>query len=1286
MNNNNEHPSLVNKVGADTLESLLPDKKWFDLFKDKKAWVDLFTLGDPQGEWRLLLTERKPELGERLAAKPELAELFARHPGWRDVLADHDEAAAFLTRDPYLDRLNLFLPHPAWIGLFKSQAKSLLEKLDADGAWEKSFKNNSEWLQLFISKPEWAALFLHKPEWFDRLSDDFAWAEKLAGDTEWGEQFALDPEWAFVFAYELKKLGARQGQAIDPKNLVGLAFSGGGIRSASFGLGVLEALRDFDLLKKVDYLSTVSGGGYIGAWLSANCRRANGNGVSDWLSGEAKDQWDDSIRHLRRYSNYLSPKVGLFSADTWTMAAVWLRNTLMIQLTVTLGLAVLLLVPHLLFAVFNWWPEAGDAPFIALDWRWTTVALFILAVTGIAYNNRSLNIKKTEAKIQWLRVFVLLAIAAAVYQRYDFQPFAYRELASEISDVAVAVAIALCLVLVGFFLLPAVLQFRKDRSDRDVPFDYSQGAVQLWVVLPMLAVGFFVAAIVWQRSLKPPYSHWETYGDFFTGAWAYWPFPLTVAFVSLFLLAFCCLKDGADDAQETPDANLLAQLEKGVVLVLSPTIATLVLYLLITATMLLLHTWITPDEDGRWLLKGWVQQPEDVGKWLAFVWAPPLILFAFSISIIMMLGVLGRHSIEGVREWWSRLGAWLSIYGVGWMVISVAAVYGPALSKLLVEENWDKLLGGTWIGTTIAGVFAGKSTSTAGNGGSSRVLEVVAKIAPFAFILGLLVAVSTLVSVLIKEAPADISQEHWAMLLFAAGCMLTLLLGWRVDINEFSFNAFYRNRLARCYLGATRLGATRPTQRQPQIFTGFDDRDDLPLADLDDLNGPLHIVNCALNLGGSSDLALHTRQSANFTLTPYAFGSRYRIKSEGGGDDGSRPVGYLNTREFCKRFGQPTLGQAIAVSGAAANPNMGYHTSPVTAFLMTLFNVRLGWWFPNPSQPNVNRTSPRFGLTYLLMELFGAANERSDYLSISDGGHFENLAAYELIKRQCKVIIISDGECDPEYQFEGLGTLIRMCDVDFGAKIDIDVRSIQPDAGVRWSRNRCAVGEIVYKDSSTGTLIYIKASMNGHEDTAVMQYKASHQAFPHESTSDQFYGEDQFESYRRLGRDITRRTFDPVLRNIDSDTRLYIEGLYIEAPDFIECAKRLSDIWSPILPSIAQFSRHADRLMGLWSAIGGNKDLQSLDAQLAAASPEPIPETFRSTFYFCSELIQLMENVYLDLDLEETWKHPDNEGWRTLFIQWAKSEAFRDTWKRTHRSYGSRFRYFCHRHLHLPVS
>ncbi len=262
--------------------------------------------------------------------------------------------------------------------------------------------------------------------------------------------------------------------------------------------------------------------------------------------------------------------------------------------------------------------------------------------------------------------------------------------------------------------------------------------------------------------------------------------------------------------------------------------------------------------------------------------------------------------------------------------------------------------------------------------------------------------------------------------------------------------------------------------------------------------------------------------------------------------------------------------------------------------------------------------------------------------------------------------------------------MIRICEVDFGTKIKIDVQSIIPDTSTSWSRNRCAVGEIIYDENNKGVLIYIKAAMNGHEDTAVMQYKSVHTQFPHETTGDQFYSENQFESYRSLGRDITERTFEAVMKKIDPKTRLFSNDVRKER-NIIEYAEKLKKIWSPTLPNIGNFSHHTDRLMDLWSDLNDNHTLKSLDKQLTNW-PNSIDGKFRSEFYFCSQLIQLMENVYLDLNLDETWAHPDNKGWRTLFIQWAESEALLTTWKMTDKNYGLRFRYFCERHLELPIS
>src|ERR1051326_2466620 len=99
----------------------------------------------------------------------------------------------------------------------------------------------------------------------------------------------------------------------------GVSFSGGGIRSATFNLGILQGLAERGLLKHVDYLSTVSGGGYIGAWLSKCIHEQGGDvrKVEAMLAPPAGSAEEPAIRFLRQYSNYLSPRGGMFSADTW---------------------------------------------------------------------------------------------------------------------------------------------------------------------------------------------------------------------------------------------------------------------------------------------------------------------------------------------------------------------------------------------------------------------------------------------------------------------------------------------------------------------------------------------------------------------------------------------------------------------------------------------------------------------------------------------------------------------------------------------------------------------------------------------------------------------------------------------------------------------------------------------------------------------------------------------------------------------------------------------------------
>ena len=233
---------------------------------------------------------------------------------------------------------------------------------------------------------------------------------------------------------------------------------------------------------------------------------------------------------------------------------------------------------------------------------------------------------------------------------------------------------------------------------------------------------------------------------------------------------------------------------------------------------------------------------------------------------------------------------------------------------------------------------------------------------------------------------------------------------------------------------------------------------------------------------------------------------------------------------------------------------MGFHTSPTVAFLMTVFNLRLGAWFPNPAHDPVSGPGPQFSGAALLRELFGIATESGHFVNLSDGGHFENLGIYELVRRRCQVIIAGDAECDPEMTFGSLGNVIRLCETDFGAKITLDVSAIRKgEKGL--SAAHCAVGTILYNDGSEGYLIYLKSSLTGDEDTPVREYKDSHITFPHETTGDQFFTDSQFESYRMLGYAVCRRAFrdcERVARGANDVTD----------PTLRESARQMLKIWA----------------------------------------------------------------------------------------------------------------------------
>jgi hypothetical protein len=372
--------------------------------------------------------------------------------------------------------------------------------------------------------------------------------------------------------------------------------------------------------------------------------------------------------------------------------------------------------------------------------------------------------------------------------------------------------------------------------------------------------------------------------------------------------------------------------------------------------------------------------------------------------------------------------------------------------------------------------------------------------------------------------------------------------------------------------------------------------------------------------------------------------------------------------------------------------------------LLTVFNVRLGWWIGNPRHQTCwHYSGPRNGLAYLLVELAGSADGKSKYVYLSDGGHFENLGIYELVHRRCRYIIACDGGQDENFSFEDLGNAIRKCRADFGIEIDIDLSAIRPqetDGGKIRSAAHCAVGSIFYPDASRGTLVYLKASLSGDEPADILEYAALNPEFPHQSTTNQFFEESQFESYRKLGYHIGKSTFGEIFERIQATENNREWKLDSDRAGFFS---ELRWRWLASSPKTAgSFTRHAETLAKLMQRWREDRDLTFLDTQMTpewerlmsgATDPPSIndglPETAqerRAGFYFCNALVQLMEDVYLDLNLGEESEHPDNAGWMNLFRHWAWSSMFRATWVISSSCYGARFRSFCEYKLELGLN
>jgi hypothetical protein len=559
-------------------------------------------------------------------------------------------------------------------------------------------------------------------------------------------------------------------------------------------------------------------------------------------------------------------------------------------------------------------------------------------------------------------------------------------------------------------------------------------------------------------------------------------------------------------------------------------------------------------------------------------WAVAFGPVAFIVSILVagwVFSAIRSLWLDGTRfkpdldrEWLVRLSAVLMKPAFMWMVVVLLSLVSVMdLAPVLMHGDRLSLSGLFASGGALSGAvaaFGGRKGSTAlGYVRKFLSLETMILVAVLLFSVLTMLAAGLFESWLAQQAWTALcadgctpKQAMWKELAghgLVVSCLLlwVLALGYVFNVNRFSLNGFYKNRLGRAF-----LGAARDDVRSPDPLTGFDARDNIRMQRLWPRDGDFGnsgdsaeaedvalqprrrslfpVINLALNVSATARLAWQERKAEPFVVTPFAAGSGM-LDAEGR----SRPRGaYVPASEYSGREGDRalpgsgiTLADAVSISGAAVSPNMGYHSSAPTAFLMTLFNLRLGAWLPNPARwrglgdrdPTVRKTN---ALVPFLAELSGATDDTTRDVYLSDGGHFENLGIYEMVRRRCRFIFVSDGGCDPAFDFTDLGNAIRKISIDLRtdivfSEIKLGARST-PVAG----RLAYAVATIRYPEVSgavaaTGTLVYLKPSVIDNLPMDVNAYAIANLAFPHESTADQWYSESQFESYRRLGQFLT---------------------------------------------------------------------------------------------------------------------------------------------------------------------
>jgi hypothetical protein len=425
------------------------------------------------------------------------------------------------------------------------------------------------------------------------------------------------------------------------------------------------------------------------------------------------------------------------------------------------------------------------------------------------------------------------------------------------------------------------------------------------------------------------------------------------------------------------------------------------------------------------------------------------------------------------------------------------------------------------VGTALYGYYLKAKSLLPGVAG-----QILAMAGSLLFLFGFLLFSFVLASAIFVAVSAEEnSQRTLIATVFLSLVVVALVAGAFGSVNATGLHRFYRDRLMEAFMPMANVVEVGTARRS-------DVADNLSVADVlrnstERGDRPYHLINAHAILVNDDNTKVALRGGDNFVISSAVVGSS--------------ATGWMRTKDYVRHHGAMTLSSAMAVSGAAANANAGYTGTGLTrdrfvSAVMSLLNIRLGLWVGNPrataksaALPSLKAKVATYFRPVLTSGILGFGHHRdATFVELSDGGHFENLGLYELVRRRLDLILVVDAEQDSTITLSALvsstnrikedfGVIIRFLDYK-GPEVLLGKDSDRYPSGVRIAKSPFVAAEIVYPDGRCGALIYIKSTMLSDLEFATKGYKANNPDFPHQTTVDQFFDPDQFEAYRDLGK------------------------------------------------------------------------------------------------------------------------------------------------------------------------